>query len=194
VRSRLQLGLTPAVVHRLAGLIQRSAEELLDAVGEQKYLDVCEDYAFLLPAHVLSDLLGVRKEDRARVLQWSVAFIDFFNVIPITVETSRRLAQSALAMSAYTKALMGQPRSHPHDDFLGVLAAGQDEASGLTEDEIAGNVMLLLLAGHVALRNLIGNAVYLLLTHPDQRARLEAEPALVHNAIEETLRFEPPSH
>jgi cytochrome P450 len=52
--------------------------------------------------------------------------------------------------------------------------------------------MLLLLAGHVAVRNLIGNAIYLLLTHPDQAAKLRAEPGLLPQAIEETLRYEPP--
>jgi len=52
--------------------------------------------------------------------------------------------------------------------------------------------MLLLLAGHVAPRNLIGNAVYLLLTHPDQLEKLKEEPSLLNGAIEETLRYEPP--
>lgn len=49
-----------------------------------------------------------------------------------------------------------------------------------------------MLAGHVAVRNLIGNVVYLLLTHPDQRSRLQFQPKLLHNAIEETLHYEPP--
>jgi cytochrome P450 len=58
--------------------------------------------------------------------------------------------------------------------------------------EIVSNAMLLLLAGHVAVRNLVGNAVYLMLTHPDQFTKLKADPALLHNVIEETLRYEPP--
>jgi cytochrome P450 len=52
--------------------------------------------------------------------------------------------------------------------------------------------MFLLLAGHLAVRNLIGNAIYLLLTHQEQWAALRADPALLHDAIEETLRYEPP--
>ncbi len=54
------------------------------------------------------------------------------------------------------------------------------------------NAMLLLLAGHVAPRNLIGNVVYLLLKHPDQLAKLREDPSLMRNVLEETLRFEPP--
>jgi cytochrome P450 len=67
------------------------------------------------------------------------------------------------------------------------------EAAGtLSEDEIVGNVMLLLLAGHVAVRNLVGNLLWLLLTHPEQHRLLRADLGLMHGAIEEALRFEPP--
>ena len=66
------------------------------------------------------------------------------------------------------------------------------EEGGLTEDKISANAMLLLLAGHVAVRNLISNFVYLLLTHPDQWSRVQANPELLNNAIEETLRYETP--
>ena len=82
---------------RPTGLIQQCTDELLDRVQDQGHLDGCEDFAFLLPAYVLSDFLGVHKEDRAKVVQWSVDFIDFFNVLPITVETSQRLTRSGFA-------------------------------------------------------------------------------------------------
>lgn len=191
IRSHMQLGLTPAVVQRLSGRIRQSADELLDRVQAAGRFDVAGEFAFLLPAYVLSDLFGVKPEDRGRIVQWSVDFIDFFNIIPITVDNSRRLLASGFAMLDYTKELLTSRRAAPQDDFLGMLAAGQADG-GLTTDEIAGNVMLLLLAGHVAMRNLVGNVVYLLLTHPDQFTRLKADPGLLRNVIEETLRFEPP--
>ena len=117
-------------------------------------------------------------------------FIGFFNIIPITAETTRPMVRSATEMVDYTKRLLAERRENPRDDFLGILANAQTEE--ITEDEIVANAMLLLLAGHVAPRNLIGNVTYLLLTHPDQFARLRAEPGLLRNAIEETLRYEPP--
>jgi hypothetical protein len=60
-------------------------------------MDGCQDFAFLLPAYVLFDLLGVHKDDRGKVVQWSVDFVDFFNVVPISVDTSQRLTQSVIA-------------------------------------------------------------------------------------------------
>jgi cytochrome P450 len=92
----------------------------------------------------------------------------------------------------YTKQLLAERRAHPQADFLGTLINASDEEASFTDEEIIANAMLLLLAGHVAVRNLIGNALYLLLTHPDELAKLQANPALGRNVIEETLRYEPP--
>src|SRR5262249_1298828 len=183
VRSHMQAGLTPTVVHHLSGQIQRSADELLDRAQPPGRLDVAGQYAFLLPAYVLSDLFGVSRKDADQVVQWSLDFVNFFNNIPITVESSRAMVRSGFAMIDYTRALIAARRARPSDDFLGTLCAAQGGAGGLSDDEIAGNIMLLLLAGHVAVCNLIGNALYLLMMHPDQFARVKAEPALLHNAI-----------
>jgi cytochrome P450 len=192
MRKTLNLGFNPAQVHELTGPIQRIVDELLDAAQERGRLDACADFAFLLPAYVLADFLGVPKEDRSKILQWSTDFVDFFNVVPITVENSRRVIESGVALMEYTRALLAGRRAHARDDFLGILAAAQRRGEPLTEAEIVGNTLFLLLAGHIAVRNLIGNAIHLLLTHPEARAALGADPALLHNAIEETLRYEPP--
>jgi cytochrome P450 len=192
LRQSLNFGFNATVVHSPRGLIQQSVDELLDGVQHQGHMDASGDFAFLLPAYVLSDLLGVHKEDRGKVVQWSVDFVDFFNVLPISVATTRRMTRSASAMIDYTKRLLAERRTHPRDDFLGTLVNASAEGVSVTDDEIIANAMLLLLAGHVAVRNLIGNAIYLLLTHPDELAELQANPALLHNVIEETLRYEPP--
>jgi cytochrome P450 len=190
IRKFMHLGFNAEAVRGLKEKIQQIVDELLDRVQDQGRMDASEDFGFLLPAYVLSDFMGFPKEDRHKVLQWSLDFIGFFNIIPITAETTRPMVRSANEMIDYTKALLAERRENPREDFLGTLANAQTEE--ITEDEIVANAMLLLLAGHVAPRNLIGNVIYLLLTHPDQFAKLRAEPELLRNAIEETLRYEPP--
>ena len=190
IRRFLHFGFNAKVIGNLKGQIQQLADELLDRVQERGRMDASEDYGFLLPAYVLSDFMGFPQEDRHRVLQWSLDFIGFFNVIPITAETTRPMVRSATEMIDYTKRLLAERRANPRDDFLGNLANAKTEE--ITEDEIVANTMLLLLAGHVAPRNLIGNAIYLLLTHPDQLHRLRGKPELLRSALEETLRYEPP--
>jgi cytochrome P450 len=95
-------------------------------------------------------------------------------------------------MMDYTRGLLAERQAQPRDDFLGTLVQMQQAGEGFTADVIVGNAMLLSLAGHVAVRNLIGNVLYLLLTHPEQWAALKTNTALLPNAIEETLRYEPP--
>src|SRR3954452_16137654 len=192
LRALLNLGFSVDAVQKLTAVIRQAANELLDRVQPAGRLDVSGDYGFLLPAYALSDFMGVHKADRDRVVQWSVDFVDFFNVIPITGDTTQRLLRSATEMASYTRSLLAERGREPRDDFLGVLANAQATQGGITDDEIVGNAMLLLLAGHVAVRNLIGNVVWLLLTHPDQRTILNDTPTLLPNAIEETLRVEPP--
>ncbi len=190
VRRFLHGGFNAAAIKGLQERIRSIADELLDKVQDSGRMDVSGDYGFLLPAYVLSDFLGFPKEDRDRVLKWSVDFIGFFNVVPITAETTRPMVQSATEMIRYVGELLAERRREPRDDFLGALANA--DPGEISEEEIVSNAMLLLLAGHVAPRNLIGNAVYLLLKHPDQLAKLREDPSLMRNVLEETLRFEPP--
>jgi cytochrome P450 len=141
IRTFMNLGFNAHVVHGLRTPIQQATDELLDRVQDQKHMDGCQDFAFLLPAYVLSDLLGVDKEDRGKVVQWSLDFVDFFNVVPISVDTSQRLTRSGFAMITYTKDLLEEHRAHPRDDFLGTLVNTMTEKGGFTDDEIFSNAI-----------------------------------------------------
>jgi cytochrome P450 len=189
-RNFLHRGFNASAIHGLRDNIGQIADELLDRVQDRGYLDASADYGFLIPVYALSDFMGFPKEDRHRVLQWSLDFIGFFNVIPITVETASSMVRSATEMAEYAKKQLAERRKEPKDDFLSVLANATD--AGVSDDEIVANAMLLLLAGHVAPRNLMGNAIYLLLKHPEQFERVKADPSLLRGALSETLRYEPP--
>ena len=192
LRKLINIGFNATAVQALLPCIEQSANTLLDGIEGQDSFDVCADYAFLLPAYVLSDFLGVPAQDRHRIVQWSVDFIDFFNIFPITVESAARMIESTGAMQAYTLALLEERERARREDFLGILLRHAETPDGPTAGEIVGNAMLLLLAGHVAVRNLIGNVVWLLLTRPDEKVKLDVDPMLLRGAIDETLRFEPP--
>jgi cytochrome P450 len=192
IRHVLNLGFNSDAVQRLTPAIERAVAELLQTIGPGGTFDAASDYAFLLPARVLSDLFGVQPEDRHKILQWSLNFIDFFNIFPITTDTARRMIDSTREMEAYTLRLIAERRDRPRDDFLGVLVAAGQAPGGMSDEEIAGNAMLILIAGHIAVRNLIGNVLYLLFTYPEQKRLLDSEPERLSDCIEETLRFEPP--
>ncbi len=192
LRGVLHKGFNASAIAALRRPIEHAANELLDGAIGSGRIDVAADYGFLLPAYVLSEFMGVHREDRDRAVQWSVDFVDFFNVIPINEDTTRRMARSATEMMAYTRELLAERRAAPRDDFLGLMASAVDAGEPISDDEIIGNVLLILVAGHVAVRNLIGNVIWLLLGHPSEWMRLRRNPALLANTIEESLRYEPP--
>ncbi len=192
VRSVLHRAFHPGIVESLRPKIAETAETLLDRASGGSGFDVSGEFAFLLTAYVLADFLGVRKEDRERVVHWSMDFIDYFNIAPITETTTRKMVASGLELMDYTQMLLDERKRSPQDDFLGQLSKIEAEEGSITNSELVGNAMLLLLAGHIAVRNLLGNAIWLLLTHREAKDRLLQDPSLMRNTVEETLRFECP--
>jgi hypothetical protein len=90
--------------------------------------------------------------------------------------------------------LIAERRAEPRDDLISaLLAVGRDDGEPLSDGELLGFCYLLLVGGNDTTMNLIGNGMKLLAEHPDQRAELVANPALLTPAIEEMLRLEPPT-
>lgn len=193
LRRLLHNGFNAPTIQALRDPIERVADELLERRLSAGSLDISGDFALPLPAYVLSDFVGAPPDDRDRFVEWSLSFVDFFNELPITEQATLRMVATTQEMMRFIRALLAERRSRPHEDFLGTMAAALAASDGaITEDEIVGNTMLLLLAGHLPVRNLIGNGIWLLLTHPDQQAAVRQDPSLLSAALEETLRYEPP--
>jgi cytochrome P450 len=85
--------------------------------------------------------------------------------------------------------LFARKRREPTDDMISRMVLMEDDGDTLTEEETLATVFVMYLAGHVTTVNLVGNGVVALLTHPEQLANLKADPGLVKNMVEETLRY-----
>ncbi|WP_224390821.1 cytochrome P450 [Pseudonocardia sp. ICBG1293] len=165
--------------------VEQIAADLLADLPEEGTVDLMERYAFLLPVLVICELLGVPAEDRDQFAAWSNVMVD---------ESSAEESMAAMGkLSGYLSELIGRKRAEPDDALLSSLAAVSDEdGDRLSQEELVAMAVLLLVAGHETTVNLIGNGVLALLTHPEQLARLRADPSLVPTAIEELLRFDTP--
>jgi cytochrome P450 len=166
--------------------VRRIADDLVDAMlaggGEG---DLIAEFAFPLPITVICELLGVPLRDRDAFRAWS-------NAIAAGMGSGMDNRAVADALDAYIRELVAAKRADLGDDLLSELIAVRDDTDRLSESELVGMVFLLLIAGHETTVNLIGNGAYLLLTHPDQLARLAADPGLIPKAVEEFLRYESP--
>jgi cytochrome P450 len=101
------------------------------------------------------------------------------------------LAASMRELLLYIQGVIEERRARPRDDLISVLLTAEGEGS-LSTFEVAMFVVLLLVAGNETTTNLIGNATSALLQHPEQLARVAADPKLIPNVLEETLRWDSP--
>jgi len=173
-------------VERLAPRIQRLADSLLDTLADYGETELIGTYAYPLPMTVICELLGVPDTDRTDFRRWSDAFVagTFAGVDAYVTGCSE--------MVGYIRRLLAEKRAEPTDDLLSGLIAVRDGGDQLTEDELVGMAMVLVIAGHETTVNLIANGVHTLLTHPGQLELLRAEPDRLPAAVEELLRFAPP--
>ncbi|MEU9484013.1 cytochrome P450 [Streptomyces decoyicus] len=214
-------GLPPAFIglddpehHRLRGLVMRSfgpphtpdridgmheeitriVKDLIGSFQGKERIDVVDDFAYPLPVTVICRLLGVPIEDEPRFREWSDAIVAGIDPTPgeDPSERPRAAAEARKAMGLYLGELAEKRRAHPSDDMLSAFVSGDSSEGQLTPLEIMTTSVLLLIAGHETTVNLITNGILTLLRHPDELARLRAEPALMPHAVEELLRYEPP--
>ena len=110
----------------------------------------------------------------------------------MTDELREQFVRHTEEFVAYLDGLFRERRANPTDDLVSALVQAEEQGDHLSENELYSMVVLLIVAGHETTVSLITNAVYTLLTHPDQLAELQATPSLMPTAIEEFLRFDSP--
>jgi cytochrome P450 len=194
LRGLVSKAFTPRTIEQLRGHIQEIVDRLVGRALAQGGMDVIEDLAYPLPVTVICEMLGVPVNDHASIRGWSSDIARSLDAIGLRVDESiverGRVARRALA--DYFRALVPERRARPRADLLSGLLAAEEQGDKLSEPEVIAMCLLLFIAGHETTVNLIGNGTLALLRHPEQLARLQAEPGLVPNAIEELLRYDSP--
>ena len=192
LRRLVSKAFTPRAVEDLRPRIREIVAELLDGVAGRETFDLVDEIAYPLPVIVIAEMLGVPPADRAEFKRWSndvVATLGGPFTPPDVIERARK---SIDELVQYMSGFIAERRAHPRNDLISRLIAAEDNGQVLSEMEIFSTTILLLIAGNETTTNLVGNAVYSLLTHPDQLELLRGEPALMPAAVEELLRFNGP--
>jgi hypothetical protein len=190
LRSLVSKAFTPRAVERLRTRVEELTDELLSLAGRRGAIDVIADLAVPLPVTIIAEMLGIPAADRALFKRWSDHLVGFLD--PLASPGPERLRRTADEFMAYVDRLAAQRRAEPADDLLSALVQAEEAGDRLSEQELHGTLALLLAAGNETTTNLIGNGLLALLRHPEQRARLREEPALIERAVEELLRWDAP--
>ncbi len=184
--------LTPRAVAAMEPGIVALVDGLLDAAEVRGRIDLIEDFAAAIPVEVIGNLLGVPRDERGPLRDWSLAILGALEPV-LTPEIEAAGNRAVTAFLAYLDRLVADRRRHPGDpdkDILTRLIQGEVGGERLSPEELLQNCIFILNAGHETTTNLIGNGLHLLAEHPEARARLLAEPDLMRKAVEEILRFE----
>ncbi|WP_328874450.1 cytochrome P450 [Streptomyces sp. NBC_00287] len=182
---------TPRRVEELRPRVEKLTHELLDAVPDENDVDLMTALAFPLPVLVISELLGVPHGSRGALLTWATRMLTVSGSGTGPAERTRRLhrwfASLVAAKRPHVRADLPQDEQ---PDLLAALVVAHDQGQRLSDEELVGLLVLLLVAGHETTTGMIGNAVDALLRHPDQLALLRRRPELVPSAVDELLRYE----
>ena len=188
LRGLVNKAFTARMVKNLRERVQGIADELLDKVQALGHMDLIDEYAFPLPIVVISDVLGIPSADRERFRLWSNTFI----APTYGQEDFHRAEKLMLEFTGYLRQVFAERRKEPRNDLITGLVHAEESGDTLSEDELFAMVILLIVAGHETTVNLIGNGALALLQHPEQLAKLKADPSLIEAAVEELLRYDGP--
>ena len=191
LRALVSQAFNPRAIENMRTRTEEITSALLDEMMGRDEIDFITDFAGPLPTLVIADMLGVALEDRDDFKRWSDDLIFGFDPLK-DEETTARIEVSGEAMRAYFDETIAARRASPTDDLISDLIRAQEADDGLSDDEIMSMCTLLLIAGNVTTTDLVGNGLYALLTHPEQMAKLQTNPTLIENAVEEMLRFDSP--
>jgi cholest-4-en-3-one 26-monooxygenase len=189
-RRLVNKGFTPRMVSQLEQHIHETADEIIDGVIEKGSADFVTDLVAELPLIVIAELLGVPREDRHRVFDWSNRMVG--NEDPEYQITVDQATQAAMELYAYAAELFAKKRLDPHGDLMSALTQVEVDGERLSDLDLELFFLLLSVAGNETTRNLMAGAMQAFFDHPDQWQRLLADRSLLGTAIEEMLRYVSP--
>jgi cholest-4-en-3-one 26-monooxygenase len=190
LRKLVNKGFTPRMIRALQDHLVQEATGIVDSIIERGECDFVEDVASELPLIAIAEFLGVPREERKHIFELSNSLIGFDDP---EFQNSREDAMAAAGeMYAFAQELAEERRKNPQDDIVSALLQAEVDGERLTDLEFNLFFLLLAVAGNETTRNAISHGMHALMEHPDQYAKLVADPTLMDGAVEEILRWATP--
>ncbi|MFJ8597053.1 cytochrome P450 [Streptomyces sp. NPDC093598] len=184
LRALVTKSFTARRINALRPRLEQITADLIAPLAARQEAELLEDVGYPLASTVICALIGVDEPDVADMRTW---IREYASGDPeLFVPALRNMVE-------YARGLIARRRAQPADDLVSAWIASGDEADGgLTETEMVALVLLLVNTGITPPALFIAASVLALLDHPDQLARLRAEPELITRAVPELLRFTSP--
>jgi cytochrome P450 len=166
--------------------VRRLCSELLDRIGPvvagETVLDAAVQYAQSIPVNVIARMLGFPPEDEE-------VFRGFVHDVIEEIELPAEEREASFdKLDDYLDRQIHEHLEHPRDDLTSYLLGVELDGNRLAHEHVRGSIVLLLIAGIDTTWSAIGSSLWHLATHPDDLARLAADPDVMMFALEEFLR------
>jgi cytochrome P450 len=172
-------------------LVEQVVDAALDAIDPAQPFDLMAALCVPVPIHAIAAILGVDRARLADFRAWSEGVILGLNPFR-SPEQQAEVERCRAALHAYFHEQVDARRAAPRDDLISDMVALQAQGAAIGDDELAVNLIALLVGGNLTTTDLIGNGARLLMLNPAERDKLLADPSLAPALVEEVLRFEGP--
>lgn len=178
-------------IKKMEAEIEALIDRVIDAAPATGRFDLMEHIAVPIPILVIAHILGVDERRLKEFRDWSEGLILGLNPMR-TPEQTAYMEDSRDKLDACFTELMDARRKAPREDLISDMVQAQAAGGDFADEELRINLQALLVGGNLTTTDLIGNGVWLFLTHPEQMEALKADPKLAVPAVEEVLRYEAP--
>ena len=198
VRKLLAPAFTPRALRALQHRVEHLVDRLLATAADKGAIDLIADFASAIPVALIGDMLGIPPDERGPLRAWSLAILGALEPVLSRHQFETGVTAVADFKDYLDRIICSRLRTGGGDpaEILSKLIAASDYAAQGADDErlskleLIHNCIFLLNAGHETTTNLIGNAVDLLIRHPDAMRDLRDNPDATETAVEEFLRME----
>lgn len=197
VRERFRLSAMKSLEAHIVAKCRLIADDVaratFDAAADRGSVDFVTAVAARLPLDVILELLGVPSEDRDQMFIWSNEIIgsedpEYSGAVP----AREVMMRAATQVFGYFAKHVAQRRVAPGDDLVSLLVNARIEGEPMSDFDILGFCLMLMLAGNETTRNATSGSLLTLLDHPDVMKALRDHPDLMPGAVEELLRWVAP--
>ncbi|MGH9232315.1 MAG: cytochrome P450 [Acidimicrobiales bacterium] len=190
-RKLVNRGFTPRMIAALEEHVRELTVGIVEGAIAKGECDFVVDVAAELPLEVIAELLGVPREDRFKLFDWSNRLVGSED--PEYQVSDEHVLEAQVELFMYAQSLAEKRRADPHPDIVTTLLNAEVDGDTLSEMDFNLFFMLLTVAGNETTRNAIAHGMNAFLDHPDQWELLASDPeAHIAGAVEEILRWASP--
>jgi cytochrome P450 len=191
LRGVVSRAFTPRSVSALEPRMAEVAQDLVGPLRDGAPFDVVADLAERLPVLVIAEMLGVGTADLDDFTAWSHGLMGVLDLFAPADKQQHAWDCSKHLHDYFADEVSRRGDAPTEDDLVGRMVAANTDGR-LSEAEMLSACVLLLLGGNETTTKLITNGALALGRHPDQRARLAADPSLLPTAVDEACRYDTP--